>query len=106
MLLDMMVLGFDDYETQFRKLATALDIPGHIIQRHRFPDGESKLTLPEKLPQHILICYSLDHPNEKLVELLLAAKTARGGGFPEFDWPRPYCLPTMSSRRCQCPEQH
>ena len=90
MLPDMMVLGFDDYETQFRKLATALDIPGHIIQRHRFPDGESKLTLPDKLPQHVLICYSLDHPNEKLVELLLAATTARELGAKKLTLVAPY----------------
>lgn len=71
-----MLLGFDDYEMQSRNLANALDIPCCIVQRHRFPDGESKLTLPEKLPDHVIFCRSLDQPNEKLLELLLAAKTA------------------------------
>ena len=85
-----MLLGFDDYEVQSRKLAEALSIPCHIIQRHRFPDGESKLTLPTKLPEHVLFCRTLDHPNEKLVELLLAAKTAREMGAKELTLVAPY----------------
>ena len=72
-----MLLTFDDYAVQSRELADALGIPCHVIQTHRFPDGESKLTLPPNLPEHVIFCRSLDHPNEKLLELLLAAKNAR-----------------------------
>ena len=86
----MIILSFDDYEAQSRKLAQVLEIPCHIIQRHRFPDGESKLTLPDKLPEHVLFCYSLDQPNEKLLELLLAAKTARQLGAKELTLVAPY----------------
>jgi len=85
-----MLLGFDDYEEQSRKLAKALNIPCHIIQRHRFPDGESKLTLPSRLPEHVIFCRSLDHPNEKLLELLLAAKTARQLGAKMLTLVAPY----------------
>jgi ribose-phosphate pyrophosphokinase len=84
------VLGFEEYEQQTRKLAQALDVPCHIIQRHRFPDGESKLTLPTSLTEQVLFCQSLDHPNEKLVELLLAAKTVRGQGVKELTLIVPY----------------
>jgi ribose-phosphate pyrophosphokinase len=90
MLPGMMILGFDDYEAQLRKLADALDIPCHTIQRHRFPDGESKLTLPAKLPEHVLICRSLNQPNEKLLELLLTAKTARQLGAKKLTLVAPY----------------
>ena len=90
MLPHMIILSFDDYEKQSHKLAAALDIPCHIIQRHRFPDGESKLTLPAKLPEHVVICQSLDQPNEKLVELLLAAKTARELGSKVLTLIAPY----------------
>ena len=90
MLPGMMILGFDDYETQSRKLAAALDISCHTIQRHRFPDGESRLTLPAKLPEHVLFCRSLDQPNEKLLELLLAAKTARELGAKKLTLIAPY----------------
>ena len=90
MLPGMMILGFDDYEVQSRKLAAALNISCHIIQRHRFPDGEYKLTLPAELSEHVIFCYSLDHPNEKLVELLLAAKTARELGAKVLTLVAPY----------------
>jgi ribose-phosphate pyrophosphokinase len=86
----MMILSFDDYEVQSRKLAGALKRPCHIIQRHRFPDGESKLTLPVDLSEHVLFCHSLDQPNEKLVELLLAAKTARELGAKVLTLVAPY----------------
>ena len=90
MLAGMMILGFDDYEAQLRKLAGALKLPCHIIQRHRFPDGESKLTLPARLSEHVVFCCSLDHPNEKLLELLLAAKTARELGAKKLTLVAPY----------------
>jgi len=90
MLPAMMILGFNDYEVQSYKLAETLGIPCHMIQQHRFPDGESKLTLPVKLPEHVIFCHSLDHPNEKLLELLLAAKTARELGAKILTLVAPY----------------
>lgn len=90
MLSGMMVLGFDDYEKQSRELAGALNISCHIIQRHLFPDGENKLTLPTGLPEHVLFCRSLDQPNEKLLELLIAAKTARELGAKTLTLVAPY----------------
>ena len=86
----ILILSFDDYEAQSRKLAQVLDIPCHMIQRHRFPDGENKLTLPAKLPEHVIFCRSLDQPNEKLLELLLAAKTARELGAKVLTLVAPY----------------
>lgn len=85
-----MLLFFDNYEKQSRKLAAALEMPCKKIQRHRFPDGEYKLTLPAKLPEHVVFCQSLDQPNEKLLALLLAAKTARELGAKELTLVAPY----------------
>lgn len=85
-----MLLCFDDYEVQSQALAQALDMPCHTIKRHRFPDGENKLSLPPDLPGHVIFCRSLDHPNEKLLELLLAAKTARELGAKELTLVAPY----------------
>jgi ribose-phosphate pyrophosphokinase len=90
MLPGTIILGFDDYENQSRRLAESLDISCRVIQCHHFPDGESKLTLPEGLPEHVIICRSLDQPNEKLVELLLAAKTARELGAKQLTLVAPY----------------
>lgn len=86
----MMVLSFDDYQSQSQQLAAALAIPCQIIQRHRFPDGENKLTLPTPLPEHVIICRSLNQPNEKLLELLLTAKTARELGAKKLTLIAPY----------------
>jgi len=86
----MLILGFDDYDEQCRRLAESLAIPCQMIKRHQFPDGESKLTLPGSVPEHVIICRSLDHPNEKLLELLLAAKTARGLGAKTLTLVAPY----------------
>lgn len=85
-----MLLGFEDYQAQSRLIAEALDMPCHMIQIHRFPDGENKLTLPPELPGHVIFCRSLDEPNEKLLELLLAAKTARELGAKKLTLVAPY----------------
>jgi ribose-phosphate pyrophosphokinase len=85
-----MILGFDDYIEQSQNLADALDLPCHIIQRHSFPDGENKLTLPTGLPEQVIFCRSLNHPNEKLLELLLVAKTARNLGAKKLTLIAPY----------------
>lgn len=89
-LPDMIILSFDDYQAQSQQLARALAIPCQIIQRHRFPDGENKLTLPTPLPEHVIICRSLNQPNEKLLELLLVAKTARELGAKTLTLVAPY----------------
>lgn len=65
-------------------------MPFQLVQRHRFPDGEYRLTLPQQLKGHVIFCYSLDHPNEKLIQLLLAAQTARQLGATTLTLVCPY----------------
>lgn len=73
----MTLLYFDD-EAQFAlRLAELAGLTPQVIERHRFPDGELKLRLPPSLPSRVVILRSLHDPNEKLIELLLAAQTAR-----------------------------
>ncbi len=57
---------------------------------HRFPDGESRLRLPPALPADVVLCRSLDHPNDKLVELLIAAAAARELGAVRVTLVAPY----------------
>ena len=85
-----MLLGFKEYEIQAQHLAIALGLTYARVRVHYFPDGECKVTLPEKLPAHVVVCLSLDHPNEKLVELLLAASTARQLGAQRLTLVAPY----------------
>lgn len=60
------------------------------ITVHRFPDGEIKLKLPPNLPAEVVIYCSLHQPNEKLVALLLAARTARALGAQHLTLVAPY----------------
>ncbi|HEY9199712.1 MAG TPA: ribose-phosphate diphosphokinase [Gammaproteobacteria bacterium] len=87
---DTLLLGFSDYAPQARALAAALSVAYAEIEVHRFPDGESRLRLPERLPEHVLLCRSLNDPNGKLVELLFAAETARELGARKLTLVAPY----------------
>ena len=85
-----MILGFSEYDAQARRLAEALGQPYAQVTVHHFPDGESKVTLPDELPSHVVVCRSLDRPNEKLIELLLTATTARQLGARRLTLVAPY----------------
>jgi ribose-phosphate pyrophosphokinase len=84
------LLCFDDEHESAQRIAQAASMPLAVLQRHRFPDGEIKLRLPEALPEHVVILRSLSHPNEKLIELLLAAQTARLLGAKHVTLVAPY----------------
>ena len=71
------LLYFADEQASAERIAQAGQFNLAKIERHRFPDGELKLRLPATLPAHVCILRTLNDPNEKLVELLLAAQTAR-----------------------------
>jgi len=84
------VLGFPGYDTVARGLAGLLQLACEQVEVHHFPDGESKLQLPAGLPEQLVICQTLDHPNQKLVELMLAAVTARELGAKSLILVAPY----------------
>ncbi len=85
-----LLLHFDDETENAARIAAAAGIPHACIARHRFPDGEFKLRLPAALPAHVVLLRSLAQPNEKLVELLLAAQTARTLGATQLTLVAPY----------------
>ncbi|HNB45474.1 MAG TPA: ribose-phosphate pyrophosphokinase-like domain-containing protein, partial [Burkholderiaceae bacterium] len=84
------VLAFDDERDSGLALAEALGVPCRPIARHRFPDGELKLTLPTPLAGSVVLLRSLHQPNEKLVELLITAPTARLQGAERLLLASPY----------------
>lgn len=85
-----LVLGFEDEGSAVRAFARAGGWTAAEIVRHRFPDGELKLRLPPGLPAEAVIYRTLDQPNEKLVELLLVAETARAMGVQRLTLVCPY----------------
>lgn len=85
-----MILGFAESALQAQALAAALDMPYAQATVHRFPDGESRVCVPEPSADHVLLYRSLDRPNDKLVELLLAASTLRQGGAHRLTLVAPY----------------
>jgi ribose-phosphate pyrophosphokinase len=85
-----MLLYFDDELNGASRLAQAAQLAARMIERHHFPDGEIKVRLPESLPAKVVIFRTLNHPNEKLIELLLAAQTARTLGASHLTLVAPY----------------
>jgi ribose-phosphate pyrophosphokinase len=86
----MMILTFPDYLSQSQRLAAKLDVDLAEIILHHFPDSESFLQLPPCLPEHVILCRSLNQPNDKLIELLLCARTARELGAKRLTLVAPY----------------
>jgi ribose-phosphate pyrophosphokinase len=86
----MLILAFSEYLVQAQRLATALDVQVQEVFLHHFPDGESLIRLPTRLPAHVIICRSLNQPNDKLIELLLCEKTARQLGAKRVTLVAPY----------------
>ncbi|MEY4766633.1 MAG: hypothetical protein RI907_3306 [Pseudomonadota bacterium] len=77
-------------------LAEACGVPARVVARHRFPDGEWKLTLPfapehsETVPTQLVVFRSLHQPNEKLLEVLLVCGQARAWGVKRIVLVAPY----------------
>ena len=99
--MDASLIFFDEDKTQASALASCLNIKALPIQLHRFPDGESLVRLPPSLSSHVLVFRTLDHPNDKLIELILACAGARKAGVQRISLICPY----LSYMRQDC-ENH
>lgn len=85
-----LLLAFDDEAALAGRLASALGWPLAIIDRHAFPDGETRLRLPPVLPARVALLRGLQQPNAKLTELLLSAAGARELGAAHLTLVAPY----------------
>jgi ribose-phosphate pyrophosphokinase len=83
------LLYFEEDRAAAEGIAAA-GLAAAMVERHRFPDGELKLRLPSVLPTRVVVLRSLNQPNEKLVELLLVARTARLLGATHLTLVAPY----------------
>jgi ribose-phosphate pyrophosphokinase len=85
-----LLLSFDDETALAAGLAQALGCQMFVVQRHVFPDGETRLRLPPTLPADVTLLRGLQQPNGKLTELLLAAAGARELGAQRLTLVSPY----------------
>ena len=87
-----LLIAFDDEREQAlaTALGAALGWPLAWVQRHAFPDGETRLRLPPQLPGQVAFLRGLQEPNAKLTELLLAAAGARELGAQQVILVCPY----------------
>lgn len=83
------VFTFAESREPAARLARWLGVPLHDVSSRRFPDGESLVRVPDATP--VAIMYrSLDNPDPKLFELLLAASALRDMGAERVILVAPY----------------
>lgn len=87
---DRLVLGFPDYRKPAHSVAAKAGYAYQDIAVHHFPDDESLVRLPARLPAEVVLYTSLDDPNRRLVELELAAATAKELGAERLTLVAPY----------------
>lgn len=86
-----LVLTMPGNEAMGASIAAELKIEARPIDLHRFPDGETCVTLPDGLAgQQVAIVCTLDHPDAKLAPLLFAADAARELGAAQVGLVAPY----------------
>ena len=85
-----LLLAFDDEANLAGRLADAMGCEAHVIERHLFPDGESRLRLPCVLPARVVMLRGLQQANAKLADLMLAAAGARELGARHLTLVSPY----------------
>ncbi|MBK7529649.1 ribose-phosphate diphosphokinase [Piscinibacter sp.] len=85
-----MLLAFADESPLAHALAREMDCELAFVETHRFPDGEIRLRLPPALPPRVVMLRGLQQPNDRLVQLLLAGRTARELGARHLTLASPY----------------
>ncbi|MBS0331174.1 MAG: ribose-phosphate diphosphokinase [Proteobacteria bacterium] len=97
------VFAFDDDQAPAERLAAELGVPHHPVHLRRFPDGEALPTVAVGY-RTALIYRGLDHPDPKVVPLLLAADALRRSGVERLVLVAPY-FPYLRQDRSFAPGQ-
>ncbi|MBI1366830.1 MAG: ribose-phosphate diphosphokinase [Alphaproteobacteria bacterium] len=87
--MSALVISALDQAAPARRLADKLGAPFAELEIHRFPDGES-LVRASQASATTIIYDSLDRPNGKLIELMLAASALRDLGAARLVLVAPY----------------
>ncbi|MGE0734103.1 MAG: ribose-phosphate diphosphokinase [Alphaproteobacteria bacterium] len=91
------VHGFADSRDGAERLAAALGADFSLVEVHAFPDGESRVRVAPTEPNAVIF-RTLDRPNDKLIEILLAADALRDRGARRVALAAPY-FPYMRQDR-------
>jgi ribose-phosphate pyrophosphokinase len=83
------VYGFPEQAEASLRLARSLGAAHFMVEVHSFPDGES-LVRVDTSPDTALLYRSLDRPNAKMIEVLLAASALRDNGAARVIFIVPY----------------
>lgn len=84
------VTAFPDEFDAGGRLAVSLGAAFAPVQVHRFPDGETMPVVAPPTQDAVVVYRSLDRPNGKLIELLLAADALRRAGARRLILVAPY----------------
>ena len=96
------VFAFPGHEALAQDLARRLDAESGRFMLRRFPDGESYLRIETELAARTAILVAaLDRPDDKLLPLLFAARTARELGAVRVGLVAPYLAYMRQDRRFQ-----
>ena len=87
--MSAVILAFADSLAAADRLGASLDLPVRDVAVHRFPDKEALVRIPASA-QSVILYRSLDDPDRKLIELLLAASAARDSGAERVILVAPY----------------
>ncbi|MDQ0465971.1 ribose-phosphate pyrophosphokinase [Caulobacter ginsengisoli] len=98
------VLAFPEDRAAAQRLADALSAPLAVLDVHVFPDGETLPTVPAGLASTVILYRRLDHPDRRLIPLLLAADAARRAGARRLVLVAPY-LPYLRQDTVFAPGQ-
>jgi len=85
-----LLISFTDNQKQAQELAQKAGIKYQPIALHHFPDGESKISLPQPLADHVMIYQSLNQPNDKLIDIILVAEGLKNQGVKTITLISPY----------------
>lgn len=88
--MTLAVASFADEAAPAGRLAEALGAPAQAVRTHRFPDGEIMPRVIAPAAETTVVYRSLDRPDAKLIELLLAADAWRRAGARKLILAAPY----------------
>lgn len=88
--MTLSLIGLLDSDALATTLAEKTGWPKIPLDLHRFPDGEWRIRLLDQPTKNVVLACSLDHPNDKVVALVLLCGLLRDMGVEHITLVTPY----------------